>query len=292
MATDQSASTMHPPNSLLGLPAEIKLNILHQVSASAKSSQDMYSLATSSKVMYQCFKNNEVAIFRRTVMRLITGPRGKSRLQDREIALELKKAGVVRITKAAGRHPVLDRIIADYIIKLGALCTTKPWPVDFEEIKQAVAHAEATSAPVNIDPSLYGGILAWLRHQLFRWQNNRYNPFDIASNRRVCCWLLDRSQFNVRHGLPRRHLMVFHPYEMVNPGTCMLVKRGDDWEPYLFHMKMGLESYEAHFNEPLSDMEFAMLGNPEYVPCCLAETCPRIRASSTGGAPDTELPGI
>ena len=126
---------MSSPASLIDLPAEIKLHIFRYVTATTTSSQDLISLAVSSKSLYQCFKENEIAVLRGAVIDLI----------------------------ASCRDGKADGVLADYFIKLAVLRSREPWPLDPGEIRRALAPVADSSSPLGVRPSMCGGILAWIR---------------------------------------------------------------------------------------------------------------------------------
>jgi hypothetical protein len=254
MSSESLVVMAKPPTRLPDLPAEIMMEIFREVTVSADNSQDLISLATSSKHFYAFFKQNELAILRRAVTHLLA------------TALWPKRE---------------DPVLANYVIKIAVLRLTKPWPVGIDAIKTAIARAQdAASAPLAVDPSMHGRIMAWARSEVRgqptpHYRQNKYLGLFYGPQ----AWVLRRGAFVLNNHLTVRTVpglpIVWHPFEWIDPEEILHVVTKDGHRFHSYHLKKALAQYEEHANYHVSVEEEALFGTPGYVACCMCDECPR-----------------
>ncbi|KAB5576234.1 hypothetical protein GE09DRAFT_1095074 [Coniochaeta sp. 2T2.1] len=258
---------------LFEMPAEMISNIMLEVASSApgefnfmwrhqwrRPTHDLASLATACKKFYAIFKENENAIIRRTLANVCPP-------QYREV-----------------------------FIKLGILRATKPWPVDMDEIRQALTSIwEGPNFTGPFPPAMYANTIGFFRKA--QWAATDKGQFEVwieeighdargnikhRSNRerkpsdRVEQWWIDRQAFLKANDIivtdhraqgvsdePR-----LHPFDFVNPLTAEKVSREQVIEDAMFF-------YKAHAEAEVQEKEKELFRTEGYVPCCLLETCPR-----------------
>ncbi|KAB5515071.1 hypothetical protein GE09DRAFT_1160849 [Coniochaeta sp. 2T2.1] len=266
---------------LFEMPAEMISNIMLEVTSSApgyctymsrnqwrRQTRDLASLATACKKFYAIFKENENAIIRRTLANICPA-------EYREV-----------------------------FIKIGILRATKPWPVDMDEIRQALAGIwDRPDFVGRFPPAMYANTIGFFRKAQRAATNN--GQFEVwieeigydargnikhRSNRerkpsdRVKQWWVDRQAFLKANDIIVTNYRAqgfsdeprLHPFDFVNPLTEDKVSREQV-------IKDAMYFYKAHAEAEIQQKEMELFGAEGYVPCCLLETCPRFFKKGKNG---------
>jgi hypothetical protein len=225
-----------PAVTLDELPPEIILKIFYKVSHRARSSCNVYSLATTSRYMYSVFKGNELVILRNIIFENVYSP-------------DIK-------------------IFADMVIRMGYLRTLKPWPVDPADLYRLL------SEPIDltqIPRQKYGAILKFARTTLRRtafephkkafaeWWSDRYDQSVDHQLPAPTTWAMFHP-----------YDLFAYPFTLRDRMNSEL----KPWH-FAHILTVGLEKYWRHVNTPMPEAERALVGTEGYVPCCMVDSCPR-----------------
>lgn len=244
------------PSRLLNLPAEVVIEIFHQVAFCSNNSADLLSLATSSKRLYAIFRENELAIIRHATTHFLA------------------------VTKWPQKP---DPLLADFVVKIGILRHIKPWPVDLAEIKTVLAQAQDTRVVPSVDRALHGKIMAWVRAEIGGQPGRRCVQDKLLLRAAVEDRLVDsRRRFNVKNHLwenhPLQRPVVWHPFDWIDPEEILHTRNKEGRHRfYCYRLSQGLAGYEAHAKFAVSNRERALFGRRGYVPCCKCVDCPRFQ---------------
>ncbi|OIW32037.1 hypothetical protein CONLIGDRAFT_698541 [Coniochaeta ligniaria NRRL 30616] len=230
----------NPAAQLNAMAPEIILNIFYQLSDSAESRLgDVLSLAMTSNKLYCCFKDSEFALFRRVINKLLSsGP-----------------------------------AFCDYVLKIGSLHSTRPWPTNPDDIESALFKLGCTEVifgehfvtnfrerekvPAReigniVTPSMYADILTWVRSEI----PLAMKPDKDALPRYSCG----------PNGHPYKYLYIREP----SSDAERLVHYQDQ-------MIYQVWKYRQHFEKPWTEAEDRLYGSDTYIPCCgMKDDCPRI----------------
>jgi hypothetical protein len=253
--TPTSLATITPrtsPTNLLSIPPELILDIFQEVGISSTSSQDLTSLATSSRRLYAHFKQNEYVILRRIITSLLLPP--------------------------ASSPPTLTT--TDTMIKLAIAHSQRPWPLSPKAITKALLDAGDATIPIKVSPSMYGSILHYVRSTVAGRRGQR------TAVPRERFWGLMTYVGYLGLGLPS-DAVLRHPFDEFDPIRGVW-KLGQDWNAgeacssYEEMVSWAVEGYEKHAKEPVSDRERRIGELEGWVPCCLMERCPRFEKWEDG----------
>lgn len=232
--------------------------IIHELWDSCDADADpfrvLHPLATTSKYLYLCFKENRFAIFRRGINNLL-----KESL--RNTSIEMTPA------------------FCDLVIRVGLKRTSKPWPTSVKTVEKAVDslgmydYINVTRRGFTIPERfkfktpIFRDVVAWVRAQASVTKEAQYQS--DKSLRRMAT----ERRRKLADG-PFMLSQAIHPYDTPFPH---LRKNRSETADYLYSVQIqcSLGKHCDHAKEPWTEAEARFLQSPQYIPCCKLDPCPR-----------------